>query len=142
MYATWFRCCSFGLVVIAQAKHPIPSRTRPLSAAAPMVLRLKTWESRSPPNLMSNISNLSTMFEKKRRPSGRLFLGVYCCSQCQLCGKSYHLNLGEWQQLPSTVLKVSKVRRRIVAVSQPHRSPEAQSKPDALAFANRGATRA
>ena len=40
-----------GLVDIARAIHPIPSRTRPLSAAAPMVLRLKTWESRSPPNL-------------------------------------------------------------------------------------------
>ena len=40
-----------GLVVIARAKHPAPFRTRPLSAAAPMVLRLKTWESRSPPNL-------------------------------------------------------------------------------------------
>ena len=40
-----------GLVVIAQAKHPDPSRTRPLSAVAPMVLRLKAWESRSLPNL-------------------------------------------------------------------------------------------
>ena len=39
------------MVVIARAKHPAPFRTRPLSAAAPMVLRLKTWESRSPPNL-------------------------------------------------------------------------------------------
>ena len=47
--------CRFpGLVVIARAKHPIPSRTRPLSAVAPMVLRLKTWESRSPPNLISD----------------------------------------------------------------------------------------
>ena len=45
-----------GLVVIARAKHPIPSRTRPLSAVAPMVLRLKTWESRSPPNLKRDIS--------------------------------------------------------------------------------------
>ena len=44
-----------GLVVIARAKHPIPSRTRPLSAVAPMVLRLKTWESRSPPNLKRDI---------------------------------------------------------------------------------------
>jgi hypothetical protein len=42
-----------GLVVLARAKHPIPSRTRPLSAAAPMVLRPKTRESRSPPNLES-----------------------------------------------------------------------------------------
>ena len=38
----------------ARAKHPIPSRTRKLRAVAPMVLRLKTWESRSPPNLTRN----------------------------------------------------------------------------------------
>ena len=47
-----------GLVAIARAKHPVPSRTRTLSAVAPMVLRLKTWESRSPPNL-KNPLNLS-----------------------------------------------------------------------------------
>ena len=52
------RACFFlGLVVIARAKHPVPSRTRPLSAVAPMVLRLKTWESRSPPNLERNTQN-------------------------------------------------------------------------------------
>jgi len=44
-------------VVIARAKHPIPSRTRPLSAVAPMVLRLKTRESRSPPNLKRNTTS-------------------------------------------------------------------------------------
>ena len=38
-------------MVIAPAKLPIPSRTRPIRAGTPMVLRLKTWESRSPPNL-------------------------------------------------------------------------------------------
>ena len=41
----------YGLVAIARVKHSIPSRTRPLSTVAPMVLRLKTWESRSLPNL-------------------------------------------------------------------------------------------
>ena len=41
-----------GLVVIAQVKHPVPSRTRKLSTAAPMVLGLKPRESRSPPNLV------------------------------------------------------------------------------------------
>ena len=42
----------FGLVAIARAKHPAPFRTRSLSAEALMVLRLKTWESKSPPNLI------------------------------------------------------------------------------------------
>ncbi len=41
-----------GLVAISAATHPIPSRTRPLSAALPMVLRPKTRESRSPPDLI------------------------------------------------------------------------------------------
>ena len=53
-----------GLVVIARAKHPAPFRTRPLSAAAPMVLRLKTWESKSPPDLVKNIPILSDTMSK------------------------------------------------------------------------------
>ena len=58
-----------GLVVIARAKHLVPSRTQPLSAAAPMVLRLKTWESRSPPNLAKPLrqSYLSAMRLKPNR---------------------------------------------------------------------------
>ena len=64
-----------GLVVIAQVKHPIPSRTRQLSTVAPMVLRLKAWESRSPPNLVRNLSKyLSTMFNTKQPPFGAAFL--------------------------------------------------------------------
>ena len=48
-----------GLVAIARAKHPVPSRTRKLSAAAAMVLRLKTWESSSPPNLAKSQTSLT-----------------------------------------------------------------------------------
>src|SRR5947208_10668605 len=40
-----------GLVVLARSPNPIPSRTRPLNSSAPMVLSLKTWESRSLPGL-------------------------------------------------------------------------------------------
>lgn len=46
----WFERC---------AQNPIPSRTRPLNAPAPMVLCLKTRESRSPPDLHSTSQNLS-----------------------------------------------------------------------------------
>ncbi len=62
-----------GLVVIARAKHPVPSRTRKLSAFAPMVLRLKAWESRSPPNLVkSKISKTITLRIpfRSNRPEG------------------------------------------------------------------------
>ena len=38
-----------GLVALARRPDPIPSRTRPSNALAPMVLCLKTRESRSPP---------------------------------------------------------------------------------------------
>ncbi len=40
-----------GLVAFARCPDPIPSRTRPSTAFAPMVLCLKTWESRSLPGL-------------------------------------------------------------------------------------------
>ena len=53
----------FGVVIIARAKHPIPSRTRQLSAAALMVLRLKAWESKSLPNLIRN-AVLSIRYQK------------------------------------------------------------------------------
>ena len=42
-----------GLVALAECPDPIPSRTRPSNAPAPMVLCLKTWESRSSPGLQS-----------------------------------------------------------------------------------------
>jgi len=38
-----------GLVAVARCPNPIPSRTRSLTASAPMVLCLKARESRSPP---------------------------------------------------------------------------------------------
>ena len=69
---TWTRFF-LGLVVIARAKHPIPFRTRPLSAVAPMVLRLKTWESRSPPNLERSeqiISQNDIIPDRNIKPSG------------------------------------------------------------------------
>ena len=44
---------SVGLVVFARSLNPIPSRTRPLNSSAPMVLCLKTWESRSLPGLQN-----------------------------------------------------------------------------------------
>jgi hypothetical protein len=45
--------CFAGLVAMARGLNPIPFRTRPLNPSAPMVLRLKTRESRSLPGLQS-----------------------------------------------------------------------------------------
>ena len=59
-----------GLVIIAQAKHPAPSRTWQLSAVAPMVLRLKTWESRSLPNLVKPLLNRISLNDNNKTPSG------------------------------------------------------------------------
>jgi hypothetical protein len=59
-------CLFSGLVAIAAAKLPIPSRTRPISAATPMVLRLKTWESRSPPDLTRDSPHSTTMLDTRR----------------------------------------------------------------------------
>ena len=46
-----------GLVVIARVKHLAPFRTQSLSTVALMVLRLKTWESKSLPDLVKNSNN-------------------------------------------------------------------------------------
>ena len=57
-----------GLVVIARVKHLAPFRTQQLSTVALMVLRLKTWESKSLPNLVRNSKrNLSSMHPKHFR---------------------------------------------------------------------------
>ena len=48
-----------GPVVEARRPNPIPSRTRPLNASAPMVLCLKTRESRSLPDLPRTTISLS-----------------------------------------------------------------------------------
>ncbi len=47
-----------GLVVMAGSLHPIPSRTRSLKSPALMVLRLKAWESKSPPGLPKRFRSL------------------------------------------------------------------------------------
>ena len=70
----WFERC---------AQNPIPSRTRPLNAPAPMVLCLKTRESRSPPDLHRTRDTPSqTIVALERPPSGAAFL------RFQLLGQS------------------------------------------------------
>src|SRR5438067_7819616 len=64
--------CFAGLVVIAGEFHPIPFRTRPLKPPAPMVLRLKTRESRSPPGL-PNTESYPPSQNKKPRAFARGF---------------------------------------------------------------------
>jgi hypothetical protein len=58
-------------VAIARAKHPAPFRTRPLSAVALMVLRLKAWESKSPPNLIKTHQKISLINDYKNPPNIR-----------------------------------------------------------------------
>jgi hypothetical protein len=54
-------CCSLpAWWLSAKRSDPIPSRTRPSNASAPMVLCLKTWESRSSPGLQRTTSFLCT----------------------------------------------------------------------------------
>lgn len=62
--------CFAGLVVMARSLNPIPFRTRPLNSSAPMVLCLKTRESRSLPGLQSTETRkiLFTIQPKKPRP--------------------------------------------------------------------------
>src|SRR6202521_3034530 len=60
-----------GLVVIAGEFHPIPFRTRPLKPPAPMVLRVNTRESRSPPGLQRTDHQIIPLFtSSKAHPRG------------------------------------------------------------------------
>ena len=66
-----------GLVAIARSLNPIPSRTRPLNSSAPMVLCLKTWESRSPPGLQRTaIASIKTTHNAAAK--GNL-AAAFCC---------------------------------------------------------------
>ena len=65
-------------------KHPIPSRTRQLSTVALMVLRLKTWESKSLPDLIRNILDILSNVDRYKKPLPArvavflLHVGVVC----------------------------------------------------------------
>jgi hypothetical protein len=61
-----------GLVVLAGEFHPIPFRTRPLKPPAPMVLRVNTWESRSPPGQPRTDQNYNPALTTSRKPRAPL----------------------------------------------------------------------
>ena len=91
VYNPWNILSGFlGLVIIARVNHPAPSRTRQLSTVAPMVLRLKAWESRSSPNLV-NYSYAVSLCDDAKNPagmlafSGRLILVGFPLSNCGKC---------------------------------------------------------
>src|SRR5437016_11157670 len=65
-----------GLVVVAGSQYPIPSRTRPLNSPAPMVLSLKTWQSRSLPGLQRTDSPHHDEAIEPPRPLGQAALFV------------------------------------------------------------------
>ncbi len=55
-------------------KDPIPSRTRPSNALAPMVLCLKTWESRPSPGLQRTDNRRRRTEDRSKSPPRRRFL--------------------------------------------------------------------
>src|SRR5690606_13529047 len=67
-------CSSLTWWLWRSAQNPIPFRTRPLNASAPMVLCLKARESRSPPGLVraNKIPSLNTETQKPRIKRGFL----------------------------------------------------------------------
>ena len=64
------------MVIIARAKHLVPSRTQQLSALALMVLRLKAWESKSSPNLISSLTDIPYLSFDDRIRQTPLLLGA------------------------------------------------------------------
>ena len=68
-----------GLVVMARSLNPIPFRTRPLNSSAPMVLCLKTRESRSLPGLQNAERSEQTSLHKHTKPRKAVMLrGAFC----------------------------------------------------------------
>ena len=57
-------------VIIALVLYPIPFRTRKSSLAAPMVLCLKTWKSRTLPALNNHMKIKSSLKSLKKRDLG------------------------------------------------------------------------
>ena len=77
-----------GLVVLAEEFYPIPFRTRPSKPPAPMVLRLKSRESRSLPVLLRTSDKASSIERPRQhitkspaveRRRGFLFCAAKCC---------------------------------------------------------------
>ena len=63
-------CFSLTLWFLRGAQDPIPSRTRPSNPSAPMVLSLKTWESRSLQGLPKTHKN-SPQSQNQKAPASR-----------------------------------------------------------------------
>src|SRR5258708_32840606 len=66
-----------GLVVLAGEFHPIPFRTRPLKPPAPMVLRVNTRESRSPPG-QQRTDQQSRPHTENKKPRSGFPRGAFC----------------------------------------------------------------
>ena len=68
------------LVTMAERLNPIPSRTRPLNAPAPMVLHLKVWESRSLPGLRNMRRVFQAKYPQRHSGSRNMRRVIYFCS--------------------------------------------------------------
>ena len=102
---------SLTLWFLRGAQDPIPSRTRPSNSSAPMVLSLKTWESRSLQGLPKT-DDLSTMSKHTNpTPQGVGFLRFQGCT-----GEGARQHLGRPQTAgqisPPPVTKISGRRGR------------------------------
>src|ERR1700712_1709272 len=69
------------LVAMPEGPHPIPFRTRSLSLPGPMVLRLKSRESRSSPGLprSTSVKTLHYKPPKTVRPTRLAVFLLWCC---------------------------------------------------------------
>ena len=100
-----------GLVAIARSLNPIPFRTRPLNSSAPMVLRLKTRESRSLPGLPSTV--LSSPMKLKKPPRIMVRGGFLRCPRsrapqlARFCSQARSIRLRKWAARPRTLSRTS-----------------------------------
>src|SRR5690606_38527544 len=85
-------CFSPTLWLLRGAQDPIPSRTRPSNPSAPMVLSLKTWESRSPQGLPK--THIPSLHQNTKKPPSRNARGLLCVRQPQAQGDECRYDRG------------------------------------------------
>jgi hypothetical protein len=116
----------------AKRSDPIPSRTRPSNASAPMVLCLKTWESRSSPGLQCTIIPLLRSHPKfefyrwgLRRISLRGLTEHKCVTDAgwssPVARQAHNLKVVSSNLAPATKSNLSKRQLRILSSSRSFR---------------------
>jgi hypothetical protein len=116
------------------AQNPIPSRTRPLNTPAPMVLCLKTRESRSPPGLPSTSNHIPShsTLTTDNTPSGVHAFGAGWSSP--VARQAHNLKVAGSNPAPATNARTYEDTHKPTDITQTTPSPLATMPAGFLSF--------